>query len=135
MASAWPPRPMPADRLVTVHIEAPGHRVSGGDYVPGAITNVRTWATRIDRSAAQIITLGGLRTDTLRAWKIRWNAEIAATPAVRLMLTEDAGLKDDAGTPLKWDVQNMTEITGKAGSSGRSMLRRRFLRLEGQYHT
>ena len=65
---------------------------------------------------------------------IRWDARIAATPAVRLSLTEDSGLKDDADTPIKWDVQNIVEVVGKAGSSGRSMLRRRFLRLEGQWH-
>ena len=66
---------------------------------------------------------------------IRWDARIAATPAVRMMLTEDSGLQDDTGVALVWDIQNVTEITGKAGSSGRSMLRRRFLRLEGQYHS
>ena len=135
MASAWPVRPMPADRLVTVELQAPGDRDNQGVWVPGAITNVRTWASRHDKDASEIIFSGGTRTDVLRAWVIRWDARIAATPATRLMLTEDSGLKDDVGTPTKWDVQNIVEVVGKAGSSGRSMLRRRFLRLEGQYHS
>lgn len=126
---------MPADRLVTVELQAPGDRNDRGEYIPGAITNVRTWATRHDKDATEIIFSGGTRTDVLRAWVIRWDARIAATPAVRMMLTEDSGLQDDTGVALVWDIQNVTEITGKAGSSGRSMLRRRFLRLEGQYHS
>ena len=44
---------MPADRRIIVNVSAEGHRDEHGEYVPGAITEHRLWATDIPGAPSQ----------------------------------------------------------------------------------
>ena len=112
---------MPADRLVTVNIEAEGSRDQFGQYVPGAVTPVRMWARSRDKSLRDIIESGGRRDTGERNWQVRWRSDLAATPTSRLTVQDGSRL---------FSVDNMIELTGRDRAT-----RRRFIELEGQFST
>ena len=97
---------MPADRLITVNVIAEGQRNQYGEYVPGATTAFRTWATRQDLSQEDKEQEGGIRDETRRDWRIRWDSRIAVTPVSRLEVV-------DGG--LTFNVLNLLEVTGRPG--------------------
>ena len=92
---------MPADRLIIVNVEAEGTRNDMGEYVPGPVTAIRTWANRRDRFADDIETEGGQIGSTRWDWRIRWDKRIASTPVFRMSVF-------DGG--VFFDVLNMVEV-------------------------
>ena len=111
---------MPADRLITVNVMAEGMRNEHGEFVDGAVTAVRTWATRFDKSQEDKEQEGGQLDTTRRDWRIRWDSRIANTPASRLEVVDG----------VTFNVLNMVEVTGRRGE-----LRRRFLDIQGVHST
>ena len=65
------------------------------------------------------IERSGTRDETSRDWRIRWDANIAATPTSRLKV------EDGAET---FQIVNMVEVTQQRGGPN---LRRKFLDLQG----
>ena len=113
---------MPADRLITVNVYAPGMRNDLGEYVEGPITSYRQWATKRDLTQEDLIDSGGAIDQTKRIWRIRWDSRIALTKVVSLQVVD---------TGEKFNIENMVEIT--RGGRGRQDLRRRFLDISGVY--
>ena len=114
---------MPANRLITVHVQTPGDYNQYGEYVEGAKVAIRTWASRRDRTQEDIHEEGGVRDETRRDWTIRWDSRIANTS------TLDLGVVDGEDT---FTIANMVEETRRRGTQD---LRRRFLTLQGVYTT
>ena len=112
---------MPADRLLTINVMAEGAYVDG-IWTPGAVTAIRVYGTRRDRSAQDIEQEGGVQGETRRDWRVRWDSRIAAVAVDRLEVAEDGG--------LTFNVLNMTEVTTQRRGQP---LRRRFLDLQGVY--
>ena len=115
---------MPADRIISVAITSPGMRNQFGEYVEGTTASIRTYATRRDRSAEDIATEGGMRNETRRDWRIRWDSRIASAPVSMLSIV-------DGGQTF--NALNMTEVTRQG--RGQADLRRRFLDLQGVFTT
>ena len=111
---------MPADRLITITTETPGHRNDQGVYIPGQSVARRVWATRMDRSLEDVAEEGGQRDETRRDWRIRWRSDVAALAPSDMKVTDEG---------QDFDVQNMIEVTDE----GRT--RRRFLDVQGVYTT
>ena len=120
---------MPADRLIFVNISTPSYRNEFGESVPGSVTPVRMWATRMDQPLNIIVETGGVRGELQRTWRIRWRADVAGSIATNLKV--DDGSLDIRGNNIIWGVSNLVEITGQG--QGRQSLRRRFLDIEGLY--
>ena len=112
---------MPADRRIIVNVMAEGTRPPElqGEYVPGTVTAIGAWASRRDVGQELKIERSGTRDETSRDWRIRWDANIAATPTSRLKV------EDGAET---FQIVNMVEVTQQRGGPN---LRRRFLDLQG----
>ena len=109
---------MPVDRIITVSVQAPGHRNMYGEYVEGAVTEHRVWATRFDRDLQDIEEEGGARTETRRDWRVRWTSTLADVADLTTVSVTDGG--------IDFDVQNIVEDTGRFGET-----RRRWLRIQG----
>ena len=110
---------MPHDRLITVNVQSLGHRDQHGNYIPGPVTAIRTWATRRDRYQDDIEAEGGVFDSTRRDWRIRWNRLIADAPTSRLEVVDDDG--------AIFNALNIVEVTRERGEP----LRRRFLTIQG----
>ena len=110
---------MPADRRITVKIQAPGMRNERGRFLPGAVTALGVWASRRDVGQELKIERQGSRDETSRDWRIRWDARIALIPTDQLKV-EDGG--------ETFTITNMVEVTEQRGGPN---LRRRFLDLQG----
>ena len=95
-----------------------------GFWVPGAVTAIRVYGTRRDKSAQDVVEEGGVRGEVRRDWRVRWDSRIAAVPVERLEVVEDGG--------LTFNVLNMTEVTQQRRGQP---LRRRWLDLQGVYTT
>ena len=111
---------MPADRQIIVSVQATGSRDEHGEYVPGPSTDIRTWASKRDRSAEDVATEGGQRGETRRDWRVRWDSRIVATLVSLLSVTDDGQI---------FNVLNVVEPTRQG--RGQADLRRRFLDLQG----
>ena len=114
---------MPADRRITINVTSEGHR-NVGRFVPGTVTALGVWASRLDKTLTDIATEGGTRNQGRRNWRIRWDARIANSPT-RLLEVEDGA--------LTFTISNMVEVTQQR--RGEPDLRRRFLDLEGVFST
>ena len=112
---------MPADRVITVNIEAEGTRDIHGIYTPGPVTAVRMWASQRDKSLRDIIESGGLRDTGERTWRVRWRSDLYNTPTSRIEVVDGS---------RTFGVTNMVELTGRD-----RMTRRRFIELEGIFST
>ena len=112
---------MPTDRLITVTLTTEGMRNQVGVYVPGAVTTVRTWATRMDKSQEDKEQEGGILDVTRRNWRIRWDSRLADMPISQMAIVDG---------PTTFNVLNMIEVTGRRGE-----LRRRWLEIEGVFTT
>ena len=110
---------MPADRRITVQIQAPGMRNEHGRFVPGAVTALGVWASRRDVSQELKVERGGTRDETTRDWRIRWNSLIASSTTANLEVIDGAET---------FTINNMVEVTRRRGEVN---LRRRFLDLQG----
>lgn len=110
---------MPADRRITIHIQAQGTRTAAGLYVDGASTHYPMWATREDLGAEYVLEERGNRDELRRNWIVRWFAALdaALTHPSRVTVTDGAET---------FNVARMREIT----ESGQ---RRRFVRIEGVF--
>ena len=115
---------MPTDRLITVNVTGEGMRNQYGEFVPGVVTPIRTWASRRDQSQQDIIESGGQRDETRRDWRIRWDRRIADVP-VSMLSVVDGG--------VTFDALNVIEVTRQG--RGQADLRRRFLDLQGVHTT
>ena len=113
---------MPADRRIIVTVSLPGYRDPAlqGEYVPGAVTALKVWASRRDVDQELKIERRGTRDETSRDWRIRWDSRIANSPTSLLKV------EDGAET---FTITNMVEVTAQRG--GAPDLRRRFLDLQG----
>ena len=112
---------MPADRRIVVQIQTEGYRDPAlqGEFMPGDYTDYPRWASRRDLSQEFKIASSGARDETSRDWRIRWDANIAATPTIRLRVVDGAET---------FQIVNMVEVTQQQGGPD---LRRRFLDLQG----
>ena len=114
---------MPADRLITVMIEAEGSRPQYGEYVLGSFTSIRTWASRRDLVREDLDLPEGVRPNTRRTWRIRWDSRIVATPTVHLWVVDEEN--------LLFDVENVVEVTEQPGRMAN--LRHRWQDVTGVY--
>ena len=114
---------MPADRRITVNVEAEGDYNQYGEYVDGAVTPIEVWANRRDRRQEDIAEEGGMRDETRRDWRIRWDKRIASVPTSRLAVVDGAGT---------FSVLNVVEVTRQRQGQD---LRRRLLDVQGVYST
>ena len=101
------------DRIVTVSIQTPGMRNEVGRYVPGQTVENRVWATRKDKSLADIDESGGSRSIAEREYQVRWRADLAETIPENITVT-------DAGQ--QFNIVNIRETSDER--------RRRFMTLE-----
>ena len=113
---------MPADRRIVVNVSEPGYRDPAlqGEWVPGAVIAIGTWASRRDQSQELKVLSGGTRDETSRDWRIRWDSRIASSTTANLEVV-------DGGE--SFTIVNLTEITRQR--RGEPDLRRRFLDLQG----
>ena len=114
---------MPADRLVIVQVATPGDYNQHGEYVEGAKVEIRTWASRRDRTQEDIHEEGGVRDEARRDWRIRWDSRIANSS------TRDIAVVDGTET---FTISNMVEVTRQRQGQD---LRRRWIDLQGVHST
>ena len=115
---------MPADRLINVNLSATGARDDHGEYIPGDVTTIRTWASKRDRSQEDINAEGGERMETRRDWRIRWDSRIAVHSVALMEVVDDKG--------WHWNMLNMVEVTRQRGAQD---LRRRYLDIQAVFST
>ena len=117
---------MPADRRIIVQVQAEGYRDPDlqGEYVPGEVTPIEVWASRRDVGQERKIEREGTRTETLRDWRVRWDARIANSPT-SLLTVEDGG--------ESFTIVNMVEVIQQRG--GLPDLRRKWIDLQGVHGT
>ena len=113
--------PQGLDRIITVRVQAEGMRNEHGEFVEGAVTPIRVWASRRDRDLTDIAEEGGTRGEARRDWRIRWRADLAGAATSSLAVQDDR---------LEWTVDKLVEVTGRKGE-----LRRRWLDIQGRYTT
>ena len=107
---------MPAlDRRITVNVEGPETRNQFGETVPGVVTPLSVWATRIDLGNEDIEQSGGTLGIVNRDYIVRFDARIADAGAALLGVV-------DAG--LTMNVTNVTE------ASGERVERRKFIKIQ-----
>ena len=111
---------MPADRRIIVNVNTEGSRDEHGEYVPGAVTALGVWASRRDVSQERKLERGGIRDETSRDWRIRWDSRIANSPTSLLKVEDGAE---------SFTISNIVEVTQQRRGEGD--LRRRFLDLTG----
>ena len=77
------------DRVITVGIEAEGHR-EDGIYIPGPVTNYRVWARRESVVESDVESPAGTRIKALVRWRIRWFDAISRADVDRVsVMAED----------------------------------------------
>ena len=103
----------PLDRRIALHVYAKGTRHPlTGDPVRGAVVDYEVWASRETVETTDDRSDGTVRTERIARFILRWNAELATTPADRLEITDDLG--------RAYNVQSVTD----------SDQRRRFVEVE-----
>ena len=115
---------MPADRRITVNVEAESTRNEYNEYVPGEVTTYNVWASKYDLRLIDVEEAGGVRSEVTRRWRLRYDGRIYDTPVARL------GVVDGTQT---FDITQVREVT----TQGRDLpdLRRRFMELTGIFTT
>ena len=103
------------DRRIIVNLTGPITRNEHGEDVPGVVTPLRLWATRIDLTNEDIEQTGGTYGLTTRDYIVRFDDRITST------LTSDLAVVDG---PLTLNVTNVTE------ASGERVERRKFIRIQ-----
>ena len=103
------------DRRITVNVTGPETRNSFGEVVPGVVTPLSLWATRIDLTNEDIEQTGGQLGVATRDYIVRFDDRITSA------LTSSLGVLDG---PLTLDVTNVTE------ASGERVERRKFIRIQ-----
>ena len=107
---------MPAlDRRIVVNVTGPVTRNQFGEDVPGVVTPLSVWATRIDLTNEDIEQTGGQFGVVTRDYIVRFDDRIVSA------LTSALGVVDG---PLTLDVTNVTE------ASGARVERRKFIRIQ-----
>ena len=81
--------PQGLDRIITVRVQAEGMRNEHGEFVEGAVTPIRVWASRRDRDLTDIAEEGGTRGEARRDWRIRWRADLAGAATSSLAVEDD----------------------------------------------
>ena len=82
----------PLDRRITLHVYAEGTRDPlSGDYVRGAVVDYEVWARQETIETTDDNDSGVIRTERIARFILRWNAELATTPADRLGITDALG--------------------------------------------
>ena len=71
---------MPADRRITVNVQAEGTRNQHNEYVPGPVTPLAVWASKYDLRLIDVEEAGGVRSEVTRRWRIRYDPRIYDTP-------------------------------------------------------
>ena len=84
---------------------------------------IRTWASRRDRTQEDIHEEGGVRDEARRDWRIRWDSRIANSS------TRDIAVVDGTET---FTISNMVEVTRQRQGQD---LRRRWIDLQGVHST
>ena len=103
------------DRRIIVTITGPVTRNEHGEDVPGVVTSLPLWATRIDLTNEDIEQTGGTQGVVTRDFIVRFDDRIASTLTGHLAVV-------DGG--LTMNVTNVTE------ASGERVERRKFIRIQ-----
>ena len=107
---------MPAlDRRITINITGPDRRNIFGEFVPGVVTPLGVWCTRIDKTNEDKEQSGGVLSLISRDYIVRYDPRIAAARAVDLSVQDGPDLLN---------VSNSTEAQGERTE------RRKFIRIE-----
>ena len=115
---------MPADRRITVNVEAEGYTNEHREYVHGEVTAYEVWASKYDLRLIDVEEAGGVRSEVTRRWRLRYDGRIYDTPVARL------GVVDGVQT---FNITQTREVT--AQGRDRPDLRRRFMELTGIFTT
>ena len=113
---------MPADRIITVNVQAEPKRNQYGETVPGPVTPLRVWASKEDIGLRDILETGGDRQEVQRRWTVRYDQRIYSSPTALLSVL-------DGGTTF--NVQSVNEVTRQR--AGLADLRKRFITITGVY--
>ena len=103
------------DRRIVVNVTGPDTRNQHGEVVPGVVTPLPVWSTRVDLGNEDIEQSGGTLGLTTRDYIVRYDARIADAGAALL------GVVDG---PLTLEVTNATE------ASGDRVERRKFIKIQ-----
>ena len=68
---------MALDRPATVRLKSAGRRNEHGEFVPGATTDHRVWATQIESTAARELEPEGSRQERIGRYRLRWFRALA----------------------------------------------------------
>lgn len=115
---------MPADRRITVNVQAEGTLNEHNELIPGPITALDVWASKYDLRLIDVEEAGGVRAEVTRRWRIRYDSRIYDSEVTLLEVVD--------GTPT-FNVTHVREIT--AQGRDRSDQRRRFMELTGIFTT
>ena len=114
---------MPADRRITVNVEAEGTRNEYNEYVPGDVAALTVWASKYDLRLIDIEEAGGVRSEVTRRWRLRYDSRIYDTPVDRLEVVD--------GTQT-FDITQVREVTAQRDAPD---LRRKYIELTGIFTT
>ena len=78
------------DRRVTLSLFNAGGYDSNDEYQAGVPTEIRVWAKRTDTVNAVDLADGGVRTLNVRAYRLRWRADVVNRPTVEVKITDGA---------------------------------------------
>lgn len=116
---------MPLDRPITLRMEAEGRRNRHGEYEPGAVTDVRVWASRVESlTRTREVELEGTRTEGRGVWRIRWRSDVAGHSPGQVRIVADGST---------WQATRIAETDGRSTTAEaiRALSeRRRFLDIE-----
>ena len=98
---------MPFDTIITIHIEALGHRatqddvdagvmvdgepVGIGEYIPGPETDYEVWCDESGAGSIDTPSVGGLVLTSGRTFLVRWFRELALAPESFVSITDNLG--------------------------------------------
>lgn len=104
---------MPFDRVIVVHVQAEGTFTQGGDFVPGATTDIRTWARVNDGGTFERIRSEGVDVIQRKVFTFRYREDIAMTPPDRLSVTDEHGFNFDIDTSIDYpERKRWIQLTG-----------------------
>lgn len=104
---------MPLDRIITVNIEAEGHRDDQGDYIPGPVTSHRMWARVTDGGSSDALAEGGIVVVKRAVWDVRYRRDILETIPNRLSVVDEYGTRYHVETVTDYQARRRAiRITG-----------------------
>ena len=117
---------MPLDRPATVRLNPSGRRNEHGEFVAGAATEYRVWATRIESGANRELEREGSRQERIGRYRLRWFRALAEADVA-------AGheLTVDGVTLLITSVAETDNMDQRADTLRAVRARRRWLTVEG----